>query len=239
MEQQILFKIQELKKLFNNNINNFEDFLKNKEFIIYIMEQIELFINQNFNNNISSIGSYELNKKKEYNYDSFDYKKRDLDDKYENQNTINSNNEVENKEENKISEIQYSKNNNNNINIDKKTYSTDIQSNYLPIENKNYENLNNINNDNENEKNNNNDIDNEKNNNLNNSKNFTSFRPQLNFNYDEDFISQKEDNNPENNMNIMDNISDIKSENSTQKKNYITNSPITDSFQVDNIYQYL
>ena len=53
MEQQILFKIQELKKLFNNNINNFEDFLKNKEFIIYIMEQIELFINQNFNNNIS------------------------------------------------------------------------------------------------------------------------------------------------------------------------------------------
>ena len=134
MEQQILFKIQELKKLFNNNINNFEDFLKNKEFIIYIMEQIELFINQNFNNNISSIGSYELNKKKEYNYDSFDYKKRDLDDKYENQNTINSNNEVENKEENKISEIQYSKNNNNNINIDKKTYSTDIQSNYLPIE---------------------------------------------------------------------------------------------------------
>ena len=52
MEQQILFKIQELKKLFNNNINNFEDFLKNKEFIIYIMEQIELFINQNFNNNI-------------------------------------------------------------------------------------------------------------------------------------------------------------------------------------------
>jgi len=214
MEQQILFKIQELKKLFNNNINNFEDFMKNKEFILYIMEQIESFINQNFNNNnISSIDSNELNKKKEYNYDSFDYNKRYLDDKFENQNTISSNNEVENKEENKVNEIYYSKNN-NNLNIDKKTDSTHIQSNYLPIENNNYENLNNNKNIN--------DIDNEKNNNLNNSKNFTSFRPQLNFNYDEDFVSQKGD-NQENNMNIMDNISDIKSENSTQKKNYITN----------------
>ena len=126
MEQQILFKIQELKKLFNNNINNFEDFMKNKEFILYIMEQIESFINQNFNNNnISSIDSNELNKKKEYNYDSFDYNKRYLDDKFENQNTISSNNEVENKEENKVNEIYYSKNN-NNLNIDKKTDSTHI-----------------------------------------------------------------------------------------------------------------
>ena len=161
MEEQINYKISGIKKLISKDINNYEDFLKNKDFILSVLEQIESLINQNNDKSL-----------------------------------INHNYKIENKEENKINEFSYL---NNNLN-DKKTFSTEAQTNYVQNENNN--------------------ISGRLNNNSpekNNSKTFVSFRPQLNFNYDEDLSSQKGE-NQENNINLSDNISDIKSEISIQKK---------------------
>ena len=173
MEEQINYKISGIKKLISKDINNYEDFLKNKDFILSVLEQIESLINQNNDKSL-----------------------------------INHNYEIENKDENKINEFSYF---NNNLN-DKKTFSTEALTNYV--------------------KNENNNISGRLNNNSpkkNNSKTFVSFRPQLNFNYDEDLSSQKGE-NQENNINLSDNISDIKSEISIQKKiPEILNSSINDN----------
>ena len=173
MEEQINYKISGIKKLISKDINNYEDFLKNKDFILSVLEQIESLINQNNDKSL-----------------------------------INHNYKIENKEENKINEFSYL---NNNLN-DKKTFSTEAQTNYVQNENNN--------------------ISGRLNNNSpekNNSKTFVSFRPQLNFNYDEDLSSQKGE-NQENNINLSDNISDIKSEISIQKKfPEISNSTINDN----------
>ena len=55
MEQQIFFKLNGLKKILNCEISNYEDFSKNKEFIIFTIEQIEDFFKTKFNIN------YDLN----------------------------------------------------------------------------------------------------------------------------------------------------------------------------------
>ena len=55
MEQQIFFKLNGLKKILNWEIKDYDDFSKNKEFIIFTIEQIEDFFKQKFNIN------YDLN----------------------------------------------------------------------------------------------------------------------------------------------------------------------------------
>ena len=98
MEEQINYKISGIKKLISKDINNYEDFLKNKDFILSVLEQIESLINQNNDKSL-----------------------------------INHNYKIENKEENKINEFSYL---NNNLN-DKKTFSTEAQTNYVQNENNN------------------------------------------------------------------------------------------------------
>ena len=64
MEEQINYKISGIKKLISKDINNYEDFLKNKDFILSVLEQIESLINQN--NDKSLINhNYEIENKEE------------------------------------------------------------------------------------------------------------------------------------------------------------------------------
>ena len=80
MEEQINYKISGIKKLISKDINYYEDFLKNKDFILSVLEQIESLINQN-NDKFLINHNYEIENKDENKINEFSYLNNNLNDK--------------------------------------------------------------------------------------------------------------------------------------------------------------